>query len=223
MPPYRVLLADNETYERTIIGNIIRADERFVVVRDDFSDGTGVAAAVLRDAIDVAVLDIEMSPLGGIETALELAEVAPHCRVVFMTAFNTPAYAQSSVRLGAHGHALKIRASETLIPQLLQVMEGGRAFDSDVTAAAFEAFKNHDLLRREIRAEIIWGSLTEREQTTASLICRGLTKKEAAAAMNLSESSVKKHLDMVYRKANVDSNVALVNALGRLAQPTSGG
>jgi len=117
----RILLADDHAELLAITGRMVESDPAFEVV-ETFTNGQAVVDQVARLNPDVAVLDITMPGLNGIEVARELAKL--DVRVVFLTVHDDPDYVRSALSTGAVGYVVKDRLATDLLPALREALAG---------------------------------------------------------------------------------------------------
>ena len=176
-------------------------------------------ADIRRLAPDVAVLDVAMPKLSGLEVLKIAVAERLTTRTVFLTASLTDDRMLQAVNLGVYGIVLKDSAPESLLDCLDQVVAGGRWLADDFVKTA--------LLRETARLRTSPGpieALTNREAEVMRLVTSGLSNKQVARELALSEGTVKIHLHNVYRKLNLSSRTALTAyALGRGGAGRSGG
>ena len=166
-------------------------------------NGADALNDVQRLQPDIAVLDINMPKLTGLQV-LDLIEAEGlSTRVILLTASATDAQIMGAVSKGVWGIMLKDNAAETLIECIEKVSSGERWLPPELVGPAFE--------RQDSRpnSSSAFESLTRREQEIAMLVADGLSNKHIARRFNISEGTVKIHLHNAYRKLGVSNRTSL--------------
>lgn len=134
----RVLLADDEELVRTAVAALLALEDDVDVVAQA-GDGPGAVAAALAHRPDVAVVDLEMPGLDGVQVAAEITRALPACRVVVLTGRGRPAHLRRALEGGAHGFVTKGTSGATLADVLRRVHAGERYVDPALAADALTA------------------------------------------------------------------------------------
>jgi two-component system, NarL family, nitrate/nitrite response regulator NarL len=207
--PLRILLADDHPVVLSGLQALLRRIPGLEII-DAQSDGTGALKTIRTLEPDIAVLDILMPGLTGIEV-LEAAESEGlPTRIVFLTASATDENIAAAVRGGAWAIMLKDSAPEDLVHCLNAVAAGERWLAPEVVAPALR----REAERREDIAKID-SLVTPREREIAVLVARGLSNKEIARRINISEGTVKIHLHNAYNKLGVANRTSLATLAHR--------
>lgn len=130
---YRILIADDERLEREALESIVRQHCPWIDAIDVAPNGREAVTRARETAPDIALLDIRMPGIDGLEAAALLLESTPHCRVAFLTAFDYFDFAQSALRLGASDFLLKpadTRSVVALLDRLRMAIDAERARES---------------------------------------------------------------------------------------------
>ena len=167
-------------------------------------DGLSAMDAIRKLAPDVAVIDIAMPSFPGLEILASIAAEESKTKVVFLTASIADDQILASVTQGAKAIMFKDSAPEDLIDCVRTVAEGGTWFPPDLIDAALERESG-----RRVRIERIRKNLTVREREIMRLVAEGLSNKQVARRLALSEGTVKIHLHNIYQKVGVANRTAL--------------
>jgi DNA-binding NarL/FixJ family response regulator len=216
-PRWTIVLADDHPLVLRGLAQLIAGRPQFAIA-STATDGDAAIADIRRYAPDVAVLDVNMPKSSGLDVLRAVVAERLATRVVFLTASLTDERILQAVNLGIYGIVLKDSAPETLLDCLDQVVAGGRWFAPDLVQAAE---KREIARQRNSRGPI--EALTTREAEVMRLVISGLSNKQVARQLALSEGTVKIHLHNVYRKLNLGSRTALtVYALARAMDVSPG-
>lgn len=147
--------------------------------------GDAIVDAVLTHRPDVALLDIELPGISGLDAAAELRDQAPYCRVLILTTFGRPGYLRRAMEAGAAGFLVKDGPVEELAAVIRRVLTGETVIDPALAAAALGAGPS---------------PLTPRECDVLRASAGGATVADVAAALHLSESTVRNYLSAAIGK-----------------------
>jgi DNA-binding NarL/FixJ family response regulator len=198
--PIRVLCIEDHAVVREGIGLIIDMEPGMTVVGSAASGEEGVALhRALRP--DITLMDLELPGIDGIEAIQQIHRDDPRARVIVLTMHHDPESIQQALQAGATTYVLKDTISKVLIEVLREVHEGGRPMPEDIAA--------------QLAAHEAQPSLTPREVDVIRLISQGLSNKEVAAALRISDDTVRTHLKNLFTKLEVTDRTAAVMAAVR--------
>ncbi|HET8970773.1 MAG TPA: response regulator transcription factor [Candidatus Nanopelagicales bacterium] len=180
----RVLLADDQHLVRGALAALLSMEGDIEVVRE-VGRGDEVAAAVSDAAADVALLDIEMPGMDGIEVTEQLRDRAPGCRVLVVTTFGRPGYLRRAMAAGASGFMVKDAPAEQLADAIRRVHQGLRVVDPSLAAQTLATGDS---------------PLTDRERDVLRAARDGGTVADIARALSLSEGTVRNYLSAAIAK-----------------------
>jgi DNA-binding NarL/FixJ family response regulator len=200
--PTRVLLADDHALVRHGLRLILDAEPDFDVVAEA-GDGAEAVRLVLADDIDLAILDISMPRLTGIQVARQLTEHRPDLRVLILSMHDNEQFFFEALRAGASGYVLKSAAHEDLVNACRAAMRGEPFLHPGGVAALIQ-----DFLERGPDAAPA-DPLTPRESEVVKLIAEGLTSREIGALLHISDKTVERHRSNVLDKLGLRDRVAL--------------
>jgi DNA-binding NarL/FixJ family response regulator len=203
----RVVLADDQELVRGGLAMILDAQPDMAVVAEA-ADGAGAVEAVNRYRPEVALLDVRMPGMDGIEAARRI-RAGTGCRVIMLTTYDRDDYVYDALYAGASGFLLKSARRDDLVHAVRVVAAGESLLAPTVTRRLIA-----DLIRRRPRqgdgAAQRLGALTSRERDTLRLLGRGLSNAELAAALRVSEHTVKTHVSNVLTKLGLRDRVQAV-------------
>lgn len=195
--PTRILLIDDHPLMRQGMRQLLELDDQFTVV-GEASNGTDGIALTLQLDPDVIILDLNMKGLSGLDTLRSLRSQGVDARIVVLTVSDEQSDIFALMDAGVDGYLLK--DSDT--PELLDNIR--RAASGEVVLS--ETVRQH-LLNRQPENDPL-SSLTDRERDVLQWIATGMSNKQIAAQLFISEETVKVHIRNLLRKLNVHSRVA---------------
>jgi two-component system response regulator DesR len=190
----RVLLAEDQAMVRGAIASLLGLEEDIEVVAE-VGRGDEVLSAALDARPDVALLDIGLPGIDGLEAAGRLRSSLPEVRVVMLTTFNRPGYLRRAMEAGAAGFLLKDAPADELARALRAAVAGQRVVDPGLAAAALSQGEN---------------PLTAREQEVLSASRRHGTVAELASALHLSPGTTRNHLSAIMQKLDAHSRIEAI-------------
>jgi DNA-binding NarL/FixJ family response regulator len=197
----RILLADDHALVR----------QGFRMILEDQSDmeivgqaGNGREAVELASKLhpDVAVMDVAMPELNGIEATRRITTVSPRTRVLALSMHKDSMYVREILRAGARGYLLKDSGDADLVAAVRAVAKGDGYISPSVSGAVLSDYRRHVTDPLDL--------LTSREREVLQMIAEGKTNKEIATSLNLSVYTVEAHRGRVMEKLNLHSTGELV-------------
>ncbi len=174
----RVLLAEDQAMMRGALAVLLDLEDDIEVVAQ-VADGSQIVPTAVELRPDVALLDIELPGVSGLDAAAQLAVSVPECRVVVVTTFGRPGYLQRAMAAGAAGFLVKDGPVEGLADAIRRVAAGATVIDPELAGMALRAATN---------------PLTGRERDVLAAAEDGATIADIAAELHLSESTVRNYL-----------------------------
>jgi DNA-binding NarL/FixJ family response regulator len=204
----RVLICDDQALVRAGFRKLLEADPAIEVV-GEAEDGLQAVELARRRAPAVVLMDIRMPRLDGIEATRRIvAESGPAVRVLMLTTFGHDEYVYESLRAGASAFLLKDAPPEELLVAIGIVARGDALLAPAVTRAVVEAFVRSSPQRPELSTAL--EQLTAREREVLELLARGRSNAEIAAALVVSEATVKTHVGHILLKLGARDRVQAV-------------
>lgn len=202
--PTRILLADDHALVRRGLRLILDAEPDLTVVAEA-ANGTEAVAAATAGGVDLAVLDIAMPQMTGIQAAWQISRSAPEVRILILSMYDNEQYFFESLRAGASGYVLKSVADRDLIEACRAAMRGESfLYPGAVTALI------RDYLERDRRGDRMPDSiLTPREEQITKLIAEGNSAKEIAGILAISVKTVDRHRANVLQKLGLRDRLDL--------------
>jgi DNA-binding NarL/FixJ family response regulator len=202
-----VVIADDQAMVRAGFRSLLR-DEPDIDVVGEAGDGEQAVAAVRRFKPDVALVDIRMPNVDGLEATRRIVAAGSPTRVLILTTFDLDEYVYEGLRAGASGFLLKDASPEQLIAAVHVIAEGEAVLAPSVTRRVVEAFGKLPARRDDLEARL--ETLTPREREVLVLLARGLSNTTIADRLVLSQTTVKTHVRNVLAKLDLRDRVHAV-------------
>jgi DNA-binding NarL/FixJ family response regulator len=182
----RVLIADDHGIVRSGLRLLLERQPDIEVVAEA-ADGAEARELALRERPDVAILDVKMPKLTGLQATREIKAQAPETKVLILSMHDDERYVAEALKAGASGYVLKTQADTDLLAAV-RAIERGESFPAPVAE----------------------GELTPREEEIVKLVAEAHTTKQIAAILHLSEKTVEHHRANAMRKLGMRDRVELV-------------
>jgi DNA-binding NarL/FixJ family response regulator len=200
----RILLADDHTVVREGLRMVLDSAPDLEVVAEA-GDGAEAVERALADDIDLAVLDVSMPRMTGLQAAQELSRRKPDLRVLILSMHDNEQYFFEALRAGASGYVLKSAVDRDLLEGCRAAMRGEPFFYAGAVRALVR-----DHLERARQGEKLSGDpLTERELEIVKLIAEGHTSRQIAQLLFISERTVERHRENILEKLAMRDRVEL--------------
>lgn len=202
MTSVRILLADDHALVRHGLRLTLESEPDFEVVAEA-ADGAEAVQAGLGVAVDLAVLDVAMPRLTGIQAARQLTEQRPDIKVLILSMHDNEQYFFEALRAGASGYVLKSAAHADLVSACRAALRDEPFLYPRGVAALVREFleRGPDALQQD--------PLSPRETEVVKLIAEGLTSREIAGVLHISDKTVERHRSNVLEKLGLRDRVAL--------------
>jgi DNA-binding NarL/FixJ family response regulator len=217
-PRLRVFLADDHPIVLDGMKALIAADQKLELV-GDASDGPTALRRSMRLRPDVAVLDLSMPGMNGVDVARKLIADCPNCRVLVLTVHEDAAYLRQVLEIGVVGYVLKRSASEELSRGIHAVAAGGIYLDPAIAGRALGSSGQRIRVCKAIPGGI---ELSPREIEVARLTAAGHSTKDIALKLHIGAKSVETYKSRYMTKLGFQSRVELIHfAIGQgwLSEP----
>ncbi|MDQ2690362.1 MAG: response regulator transcription factor [Chloroflexota bacterium] len=203
--PIRILLADDQELIRVGFRLVLDAETDFAVV-GEAADGAEAVRRAAELRPDVVLMDVRMPQMDGIEATGRITRAEDATRILVLTTFDLDEYAFGAIDAGASGFLLKDAQRHELVDAVRAVHRGDAVLSPRVTRRMLA----HLAAPRAAAAPDPTTALTDREREVFLAVARGLTNAEIAAALFLSESTVKTHVGRVLAKVGARDRVHAV-------------
>ena len=186
----RVLIADDQTLFRAGLARILAGDPRFELVGQAV-DGLDAVEKALRLKPDVVLMDLQMPRLDGVEATRRISREAPEIRVLILSAYAVGMALKDALAGGAIGYVHKDATPEDMASRILALRSNGHA---ETDGAALQ--------------------LSTREINVLKLVAKGLSNKQIASRLSISDKTVRNHLSRIFKKLNAGNRTeAVMNAM----------
>jgi DNA-binding NarL/FixJ family response regulator len=211
MMPTRIVLADDHVLVRQGLRSLLER-EHFQVMAEA-SDGQDAVRLIETHHPDIAILDISMPTLNGIDAARSLSRGAPKTKVILLTQHEEEQYIHEALEAGVKGYVLKNQVANDLIQAIRQVCRGEFYLSPGISRAVMEAYRN--------KSERPADPLTVRERQVLQLIAEGKSTKDTASVLGISVKTAESHRMRLMQKLNIHETASLVRYAVRrgLIQP----
>jgi DNA-binding NarL/FixJ family response regulator len=200
----RILLADDHPLVRRGLRQVLEKEPGLVVVAEA-ADGAEAVEQAVREEVDLAILDVAMPRMTGLQAAEQLAKRRPQTRVLILSMYDTEQYLFAAARAGAAGYLLKSVADEEVVDACRAVLGGGPfLYPSGLGARARERLE-----RLALGAEAADDVLTAREREVLKLVAEGYSSLQIAEALLISIKTVERHRANMIEKLGIRDRVGL--------------
>jgi two-component system response regulator NreC len=196
----RVLLADDHQIVRQGLRSLLEKAGHEVV--GEASDGREALKLARTLLPDIAVLDLSMPLLNGLDAAHEIRRIAPEIKTILLTMYTDKGYVLQALRAGARGYVLKTQAAEDLIRAIREISRGEVYLSPGVALSVVDAY----LQKTDPAAD----PLTPRERQTLQLIAEGKSTKEVARVLSISFKTAESHRNRIMKKLDIHEVAGLV-------------
>ncbi len=205
----KILIADDQELIRDSLRIVLSGNPDFSV--NTAANGIEVVRAVRRDKPDVILMDIRMPEMDGVQCTQIIKENYPEIKIIILTTFDDDEYIFSALKHGASGYLLKGISADRLIEAIHKVYHGNAMINEDIAGKVLKMFSQ---MARENAAVITVDEdyireITESEWKVIGLVSKGLSNKEIAAELFLTEGSVRNYLSSVLKKLDLRDRTQL--------------
>ena len=196
----RVLLAEDHQIVRQGLRGLLEKAGHEVV--GEAADGQEALRLARTLSPDIAVLDLSMPRLNGLDAAREIRRMSPEIKTILLTMYTDKGYVLQAMKVGAKGYVLKTEAAEDLIRAIREIARGETYLSPGVAASIVEAYLDESRLPAD--------PLTPRERQILQLIAEGNTTKAVAQQLNISFKTAESHRNHLMKKLDLHDIAGLV-------------
>jgi len=198
--PFRVLLADDHLIFRQGLKGLLEREGLQII--GEASDGRDAVRRATDLSPDVAVLDLAMPLLNGLDAAKEIVRVSPRTRPILLTMHTEDPYVMDALRAGIKGYVLKTQPSTDLVQAIQEVCRGRIYLSPGISRTVVEAY----LAKTELPPD----PLSPREHEVLQLVAEGKTSKEIARLMGVSVKTAENHRTRIMARLDIHETAGLV-------------
>ncbi|WP_290792827.1 response regulator transcription factor [Flavihumibacter sp. UBA7668] len=210
----RIAVAEDNARTMAAILDKLASDQQLEICIQA-QNGAELLEKIPGQSIDLILMDIEMPELNGILATKELKQQNPSCKIIMLTTFDDDEKIFQSILAGANGYLLKEETGPELVQLIRQTMNGGAAMSASIALKALQYIRAAESSKKNSQTGQMDCILTPREIELLELLKDGLGYKQIGAALQISEGTVRKHLENIYRKLQVNNKVSAINAATR--------
>ena len=201
---YKVLLVDDENMLLDSLEIILSVND--MEITGKAHDGREALDILREKECDIALVDLNMKGMGGIELIGHMKRMYPGVRILVLTTFYDDKNITDAISSGADGYLLKDSGKDAILGAVSQLMSGVNVLDPKVMARLTS-------LMNKNTSDDLYVEMTEREREIAGLLAEGLTNRQIADKLYISEGTVKNYISSIYDKTGIHDRVKLVVAL----------
>lgn len=198
--PTQLLLADDHQIVRQGLKTMLE-HEGFTIVGEAADGREAVRLAQTRHP-DIAVLDLAMPGLNGVDAAREMLRSEPRMKAVLLTMYTEDPYVLEALRAGISGYVLKTQAAVDLVQAIREVTRGSIYLSPGVSRAVVDAYRH--------KSDLPQDPLSPREREVLQLVAEGKTTKEIAGVLNISVKTAESHRMHIMSKLDIHETAGLV-------------
>lgn len=195
-----VAIADDQQLIRDSLAIVLSMDDEIRVI-GTAENGLDILDLLKKERIDVILMDIRMPKMDGVLCTKLVKEQYPKTRVIVLTTFDDDDFVYSALRYGASGYLLKGVSTQELTNAIKTVNTGGAMINPDIAAKVLKMFSSSEDEDSSIKVDdSLCKEITRTEWRVISLVGAGLSNKEIAAKVYLSEGTVRNYISIILNK-----------------------
>lgn len=195
-----ILLADDHVLFRQAL-RIVLEREGFTVVAEAH-DGRQAVSLAQKLCPDIAILDIAMPILNGLDAGAQILKLVPRAKLILLTMYADEQYVIGALKAGVHGYVIKTQAAQDLVEAIRSVQQGMTYLSPSVSRTLVDAYLG--------RSAAAGDALTSRERQVLQLVAEGKTSKEIAQLLNLGIKSAETYRARIMQKLEIHTTAGLV-------------
>jgi two-component system NarL family response regulator len=202
----RVLICDDHALFRRGLVMVLESEEGIEVVAEA-EDGEDAVVKAEETAPDVILMDVRMPKMSGIEATRAIADVVPTTKILMLTVSDEEEDLYEAVKAGATGYLLKEISIEEVANAIRAVTTGQSLISPSMASKLLSEFNN---LAKQAQQKVLAPKLTDRELQVLKLVAQGLSNREVAEQLFISENTVKNHVRNILEKLHLHSRMEAV-------------
>ncbi len=205
----KILICDDQAVIRDGLEMLLSLEKDFQIV-GCAQDGQEALELAAQKSPDLALMDLKMPGMNGIEATREIRKKFPHIKILVLTTYDDDEWVFDAIRAGASGYLLKDTPRQKIVEAIRGTLAGKTFVDPSVAGKLLQQVAGQPSQPASLLAQ----KLTERELDVLRLLAKGMTNAEIAAALYLSEGTVRNHISAILEKLGVsDRTQAAVIAI----------
>jgi len=205
MDKIKILLVDDETLLLESLEIILSLNDMEVI--GTAHDGNEALSILQKQECSLALVDLNMKGMGGIELIGRLRKEHPDIRILVLTTFYDDRNITAAISGGADGYLLKDSGKDAILGAIEQIMGGRNVIDGRVMNRLAA------IMSSTAKKETLPDSITEREKEVCTLLAQGLTNRQIADKLYISEGTVKNYISSIYDKTGIHDRAKLIVAI----------
>lgn len=201
---YKILLVDDENMLLDSLEIILSLNDMEIVGKAH--DGNEALDILKKTMCDIALVDLNMKGMGGIELIGHMKKIYPEIKILVLTTFYDDKNITDAISKGADGYLLKDSGKDAILGAVGQLMSGVSVLDPKVMQRLTSLMNKNENTK-------LFDEMTGREREIAVLLAEGLTNRQIADKLYISEGTVKNYISSIYDKTGIHDRVKLVVAL----------
>ena len=201
---YKILLVDDENMLLDSLEIILSLNDMEIVGKAH--DGNEALEILKKNMCDIALVDLNMKGMGGIELIGHMKKIYPEIKILVLTTFYDDKNITDAISKGADGYLLKDSGKDAILGAVGQLMSGVSVLDPKVMQRLTSLMNKNENTK-------LFDEMTGREREIAVLLAEGLTNRQIADKLYISEGTVKNYISSIYDKTGIHDRVKLVVAL----------
>lgn len=191
----KLFIADDQKMLNSALVAILDIEDDLEVLGSAL-DGQEAVDKIRQLKPDVAILDIEMPKLSGLEVSERLRQDIPDIKIIIVTTFANEHYFRQAIRYNVDGYLLKDNSSQSLVDNIKAIYGGQRIYDSELVRSVVDSVQN---------------PLSDRENEILTLISKGRSTKDISRDLYLTEGTVRNYISSILSKSGTSSRIEAVN------------
>jgi DNA-binding NarL/FixJ family response regulator len=204
-----ILIADDQELMRQSLKIMLSSQPNFAVT-DAVSNGREVLESIKKNKPDIVLMDIRMPEMDGVVCTQKVKEIAPDIKVIILTTFDDDEFVFNAIKFGASGYLLKGTSLKDLTSAITKVYNGKSIMNDEITGKVFRMFSQMAQTNQTIRVgEQLTGKLRESEWKIIDCVGRGMSNKDIAQRLHLSEGTIRNSLSVILSKLGLKNRTQL--------------
>jgi two-component system, NarL family, response regulator len=221
MSTIRILLVEDDELFRLGVSTRLVREQDFKIVAEAEDGETAIEVVKTNMEIDIAILDMGLPGIDGLETCKQLRHSRPDLRILILTSYSKPQSIEDLIALNVNGYCVKGQAANSIVLAIRSIMMGASWWDNAASSEIFSAFRDPNILPVTTPEPAPIVMLTKREQEILALVSIGKSNREIANDLYIATGTVRVHVHTILSKLSVrDRTQAAILAIkGGLIDP----